>query len=149
LRENLFTCDISKPFTLTQDGSAPFMFDVISAWEVLEHLTKEGVNGLFDNLSKHTHAGSILACSISQVQGGFTADGFPLHQIIEPLPWWVEVAGRHGFELMKNSPLSPLDYARGNGNPSVYYRPLHSYKEKVGDCELVMFEKISRDFKTK
>lgn len=142
LRENLFTCDISKFFTLTQNGSTPFMFNVVSAWEVLEHLTKEGVDGLFCNLNRHMHTGSILACSISQAEGGFTDDGIPLHQTIEPLVWWEEIGGRHGFELMKNSPFARFDYDRGNGNPSVYYHPLHSYKEQPYGCESVVFRKI-------
>jgi len=145
LRENLFTCDISKPFTLTLDGSTPFLFDVVSAWEVLEHLTKEGVDGLFVNLARHMPPGSIFACSISQVDGGFTDDGLPLHQTIEPLTWWEEIAAGHGFELMKKPPFPNLDYARGNGNPSIYYQPLHSYQEKPGDCELAVFRKQHRN----
>jgi len=41
--KNLFTCDISRPFTVVQDGppwlaarAEPLLFDVITAWEVME-----------------------------------------------------------------------------------------------------------------
>ncbi|MBS0426087.1 MAG: hypothetical protein JSR41_02225 [Proteobacteria bacterium] len=139
LRDSLFTCDVTRPFELGQGGSSPFQFDVISAWEVLEHLTREGVDGLFANLARHTHPGSVFACSISQVGGGFTEDGVPLHQTLEPLPWWQERAARHGFEVLDSEAFARLDFARGNGNPSVYYRPEHSYREKEGDCFLVVF----------
>lgn len=141
LRESLFTCDITKPFALTKGQEEPYKFDVISAWEVLEHLTAEGVHGLFENLKKHTHSGSIFGCSISQVDGGFTDDGVPLHQTLEPLPWWKDAAGQHGFILMEEGPFSKLDFARGNGNASIYYRPEHSYRERPGDCLLAVFKR--------
>ncbi|MDL2266662.1 glycosyltransferase [Desulfovibrio sp. OttesenSCG-928-G15] len=142
LKESLFTCDIGKPFLLTRDGSSAYQFDVISAWEVLEHLTRESLHILFTNLSTHMHADSIFACSISQIDGGFTDDGKPLHQTIEPLSWWQDLAQEHGLIAMNPSPLTHFDYARGNGNPSIYYRPNSSYREQPNDCELVVFKKL-------
>ena len=141
LKESLFTCDVTRPFELLKDGTGPFRFDVISAWEVLEHLTADGVDGMFSNLARHTHSGSVFACSISQVGGGFTDDGVPLHQTLEPMPWWTERASKHGFELLDSDAFSRLDFARGNGNPSIYYRPAHSYREKEGDCVLAVFKR--------
>jgi len=141
LRDSLFTCDVTRPFALGRGEIETFKFDVISAWEVLEHLTAEGVEGLFANLARHTRPGSIFACSISQVDGGFTEDGTPLHQTLEPLPWWQERAAKHGFDVLESQAFLPLDFARGNGNSSVYYRPAHSYQEKEGDCFLVVFQR--------
>lgn len=141
LRDTLFTCDVTRPFALGRGEIETFKFDVISAWEVLEHLTADGVEGLFANLARHTRHGSIFACSISQVDGGFTEDGTPLHQTLEPLPWWQERAARHGFDVLNSDAFLPLDFARGNGNSSVYYRPAHSYQEKEGDCFLVIFQR--------
>jgi len=141
LRDTLFTCDVTRPFALGRGEIETFKFDVISAWEVLEHLTAEGVEGLFANLARHTRPGSIFACSISQVDGGFTEDGTPLHQTLEPLPWWQERAAKHGFDVLDSDAFLPLDFARGNGNSSVYYRPAHSYQEKEGDCFLVVFQR--------
>ncbi|RIX75351.1 rhamnan synthesis F family protein [Acidovorax cavernicola] len=141
LRDSLFTCDVTRPFALGRGETETFKFDVISAWEVLEHLTADGVEGLFANLARHTRPGSIFACSISQVDGGFTEDGTPLHQTLEPLPWWQERAAKHGFDVLDSEAFLPLDFARGNGNSSVYYRPAHSYQEKEGDCFLVVFQR--------
>ncbi len=141
LRNSLFTCDIGKAFTVTDNGSSPFTFDVVSAWEVLEHLTEDSIRGLFANLDQHMHQESIFACSISLVEGGETDDGVPLHQTIQPLSWWKQIAYDCGFMIVTPSPLAYLDYARGNGNSSVYYRQMSSYKEQPGDCELVVFKK--------
>lgn len=141
LRDSLFTCDVTRPFELGRGEIETFKFDVISAWEVLEHLTADGVEGMFANLARHTHSGSIFACSISQVDGGFTEDGTPLHQTLEPLSWWQERAAKYGFDVLDSEAFLPLDFARGNGNSSVYYRPAHSYQEKDGDCFLVVFQR--------
>ena len=141
LRDSLFTCDVTRPFALGRGEIETFKFDVISAWEVLEHLTADGVEGLFANLARHTRPGSIFACSISQVDGGFTEDGTPLHQTLEPLPWWQERAAKYGFNVLDSEAFQPLDFARGNGNSSVYYRPAHSYREQEGDCFLVVFQR--------
>jgi SAM-dependent methyltransferase len=141
LGDRLFTCDITRPFEVAKEADSPFKFDVISAWEVLEHLTPEGVEGMFANLARHTHPGSLFACSISQVDGGFTDDGAPLHQTLEPLSWWTERAAKHGFVVLESDAFSRLDFARGNGNPSIYYRPEHSYRESENDCLLVVFRR--------
>ncbi|MDM0108311.1 rhamnan synthesis F family protein [Variovorax sp. J22R24] len=141
LGDCLFTCDVTRPFELSSGEDSPFKFDVISAWEVLEHLSPDGVEGMFANLARHTHSGSVFACSISQVDGGFTEDGVPLHQTLEPLPWWRERAAKYGFDVLDSDAFSRLDFARGNGNSSVYYRPAHSYRESEGDCFLVVFQR--------
>ncbi|UWF59415.1 rhamnan synthesis F family protein [Brucella sp. 2716] len=141
LRDNLFTCDITKPFDLEKGDVRPYKFDVVSAWEVLEHLSSEGVEGAFANIARHTHEGSLFACSISQVDGGFMDDGTPLHQTLEPLEWWCSQAERHGFYRLDSRVFAQLDFARGSGNASIYYKPEHSYREKEGDCLTVVFRK--------
>jgi len=141
LRDNLFTCDITRPFDLTRHATEPYQFDVVSAWEVLEHLTSPGVDGMFQNIARHTCPGSLFACSISQVGGGFTNEGAPLHQTLKPLPWWQERAGRHGFRILDDATFARLDFARGSGNPSIYFKPEHSYREQKGDCILVVFQR--------
>lgn len=40
--EHLKTCDIAKPFCIYQHGShEPFLFDVVTAWEVLSIFRKK------------------------------------------------------------------------------------------------------------
>lgn len=39
LRDRLFTCDITEPYSIIDNSAGkPAQFDLISAWEVLEHL---------------------------------------------------------------------------------------------------------------
>jgi len=48
--KNLFTCDITKPFEVVQ-GSQPVRFDLITAWEVLEHIGPDALDQVFRNIS--------------------------------------------------------------------------------------------------
>lgn len=141
---SLFTCDISKPFTVTHADGQNWIFDVVSAWEVLEHLNEEGLSNLFNSLSQLMGDNSLLFCSVSQVAGGFTDSGQPLHQVIQPLSWWQKFVRSNGFEVVEPWPIQQLDFARGNGNPSVYYRPYSSYHEQNGDCELLVIKKAAK-----
>src|SRR3989344_8369619 len=48
----LFTCDISKKFTVQMDGK-PIKFDAVTAWEVMEHIKTEGLPALLKNVKNH------------------------------------------------------------------------------------------------
>lgn len=62
----LFLCDIGKPFEiLTDDPPVRKQFDLICAWEVLEHLPPEDLPVLAKNIHSHLKDSGIFACSIS------------------------------------------------------------------------------------
>ena len=44
--DNLFTCDCSKPFQITYDNK-PILFDIITAWEVMEHFHMNDLSQVF------------------------------------------------------------------------------------------------------
>src|SRR3954466_16367742 len=48
--KNLFTCDITKPFELL-NHEAPLKFDLITAWEVIEHIGTADLDQLFRNIT--------------------------------------------------------------------------------------------------
>lgn len=97
----LFTCDITMPFFIIdvkheldpiQDKILPIVtkkrFDVITAWEVLEHLNPTRFQIALGNIWNHLADDGIFLASI-----GMTSDspeGVELHQIIQPVDWWLE-----------------------------------------------------------
>ena len=95
---NLFTADITKPFTV-YDGELlprdmvfkPIQFDVISAWEVMEHIQEADLIGLFDNIRKHLQPEGLFVCSIAD----FEDPGY--HVTLKPRPWWVEKFKENGL----------------------------------------------------
>lgn len=67
--KNLFTCDVTKPFnvTITHEGKEeiPFLCDVISAWEVVEHIAPSDLFRFFENVKNHLAIGGKFIASIS------------------------------------------------------------------------------------
>lgn len=62
--DKLFTCDISKPFTIEENKSLK-KFDLIMAWEVIEHLPPEELHQFADNVFKHLDDDGIFVFSLS------------------------------------------------------------------------------------
>lgn len=75
--KNLFTCDITKPFTVTLEGS-PLALHLITAWEVMEHIQPQDLPPLLDNIRKHLAAGGCFIASTCS--GSSVVDGVELHQ---------------------------------------------------------------------
>lgn len=97
----LFTCDISRPFQLSlMKGSEEekVKFDVVTSWEVLEHIREEDLATLTASVNAHLSPGGLWIMSIANeedVQGGVR-----LHQTVKPRAWW-----RDKFVSLKFTPL--------------------------------------------
>jgi len=75
--KNLFTCDITKPFQVLRD-QRPLQFDLITAWEVLEHVPPSELDQLFRNIAGHLRPGGYFIASTTSVPDFH--DGVDLHQ---------------------------------------------------------------------
>lgn len=113
--ENLFCCDITKPFTLTDDGRAAFQFDVISAWEVLEHIQENDLPQFFQNIVAHLKYGGVFVASIATYPDE-TPDA-KYHVTIKDAEWWENQFSEHGLRPIRNSYFFHDDFPRGSGNP--------------------------------
>jgi len=93
---NLFTCDVVYPFTLTTDGDNPYQFDAVTAWEFFEHIAEADLEGVVDNIKRHLKAGGYLICSISSFN--CMRQGVVYHQTLQKRPWWVNYFETRGFK---------------------------------------------------
>ncbi len=75
--KNLFTCDAAKPFKITANGQ-PAQFNLITMWEVLEHINTPELPQLFANISGHLAAGGYFIASTTSAPD--IHDGVDLHQ---------------------------------------------------------------------
>jgi len=75
--KNLFTCDITKPFQVESKGQ-PAKFDVITMWEVLEHIAEADLPQLFANILNHMEVGGYFVASTTSVPD--VQNGVDLHQ---------------------------------------------------------------------
>lgn len=92
--ENLFTCDITKNFDIFLDRKR-LLFDVITAWEVMEHIKREDLAKTLENIKRHMNENVLLIMSISYQKDNF--NGVELHQTREKKEWWVKKFREFGF----------------------------------------------------
>lgn len=75
--KNLFTCDIAKPFKITADEK-PARFDLITMWEVLEHIATLELPQLFANITTHLADHGYFIATTTSVPD--VHEGVELHQ---------------------------------------------------------------------
>jgi hypothetical protein len=93
--DSLFTCDASQPFHFeTMDGSR-FCFDVITAWEVLEHIPAPRLDTFFANVRRNLHSWGLFIVSVHSTSS--LVNGVEYHQTIQPPDWWETQFKLHGF----------------------------------------------------
>lgn len=92
--DSLFTADITKPFHIVDNNGVDIVLcDLITAWDVMEHITKEALPGLFKNIHDNLVDGGMFICSIA------TFPDEPHHVTLEPKEWWVEQFKLHGLRV--------------------------------------------------
>jgi cyclopropane fatty-acyl-phospholipid synthase-like methyltransferase len=98
--DNLFTCDITRPFAVWAEQPGietpdltyqPAAFDVVTAWEVMEHLPEERLPTLCNNIK------NLLAYDGEWIMSVSTQHG-PHHVTVRPREWWLEMFKREGLE---------------------------------------------------
>src|ERR1051325_2350118 len=65
--EHLFTADITKPFEVFGEfpgGEKQLKFDVITNWEVMEHIHERDIPGVVENVKKHLKPGGLWIMSV-------------------------------------------------------------------------------------
>lgn len=86
--DNLFTCDVSKPFILYTGDRLPYKFDVITAWEFLEHIYEHDLPTLFMNINNHLKPDGLFIGSTTKSNPA--AKGVFHHVTRRKLEWWTE-----------------------------------------------------------
>lgn len=96
--ERLFTCDISRPFHLYDASGGtrvPLQFDVITAWEVIEHIAEADLAQVAANVATHLAPGGLWILSVSPIEE--VIQGVRLHQTVQPQAWWLQKFEALGF----------------------------------------------------
>lgn len=113
LPDRLFTADVSKPFRLHTGGTTK-LFNVISAWEMLEHIRTDDLEPVFGNIETHLHPDGVFIASVA-TEDDFH-NGVNLHKTVKPRSWWLERCASFGFEPADLG-METEDFPRGSGNP--------------------------------
>jgi 2-polyprenyl-3-methyl-5-hydroxy-6-metoxy-1,4-benzoquinol methylase len=94
----LFTADATVPFQVmrrTPSGDVPVRFSVITGWEFIEHIHRDGLPGVFENIDRHLEPGGVVILSVCPDDD--IIDGVNLHQTVEQADWWFAEAAKYGF----------------------------------------------------
>ena len=122
LRKNLFTCDITKPFAVEEAETGEIKkFDVVTAWEVLEHISEDDLPQLFENIKVHLKANGIFVASVACKDSIPSKYGVNMHVTIHSKDWWMDVFKQNNFEH-ECGKFSLEDMARGGINFPLVYR---------------------------
>lgn len=85
--DNLFTADITKPFAFYDQDGERILFDVITLWDVIEHIKQSSLKGLFRNLKENLSSKGIIIMSVGCVPD--VINGVELHQTVKEPEWWL------------------------------------------------------------
>lgn len=85
--KNLFTCDITKPYSVHENDKT-ILFDLITAWEVVEHISTEDLYNFFNLINKNLSYEGIFLASIATHED--VVNGVRLHQSVFPKTEWIE-----------------------------------------------------------
>jgi Methyltransferase domain len=113
--EFLFTADITKNVDVFLQNGADrerMQFDVVTSWEVMEHIKTEDLPTLIANMKKHLKPSGLWIMSVSpNVE---VVNGVTLHQTVQPKKWWIDMFAQAGLtHLPKFDEYFHTQYVRG------------------------------------
>lgn len=89
---NLFRCDITRPFQIYFDEK-PAKFDIITSFEVFEHIHPSHIDNLLSNIQNHSHEKTVLLLQIS------TNPYEWVHRTILPRTEWLNIFSKYNLEF--------------------------------------------------
>lgn len=97
---NLFNCDISRRFSVL-DNLQPMKFDLVTAWDVMEHIPENRLDALFQNIKAHLRDGGLFMATIHEWSSPDEENGEEHHLTQKPQEWWSAKIAEY---------LKPVDY---------------------------------------
>jgi 2-polyprenyl-3-methyl-5-hydroxy-6-metoxy-1,4-benzoquinol methylase len=110
----LFTCDVTKPYSLYNEGEK-IEFDIITAWEVVEHIHPDDLSDFFKYINDNLKPGGIFLASVSTIED--VIEGFKLHQtLFSEVEWYQKLPKLTSLKLYQY----PFTYKVREGNGSFH-----------------------------
>ncbi len=95
--ERLFNADITEPFHFVdEETKETFKFDVITAWDVMEHLYEDKLPGFCNNLKSNLKPDGVFICGIAD----FADEGY--HVTLHNKEWWIDMFDKNGIALVSD-----------------------------------------------
>lgn len=98
--DNLFTCDATEKFEIfrlkSRTEKVHLKFNVITAWEFIEHISEENLPSVFANIDNHLAEHGVVIMSVSPNEE--IIDGVKLHLCVHDRSWWYRKFEELGFQ---------------------------------------------------
>ncbi len=145
LGDRLQTCDITKPFRLVGQDDTVRKFDIITAWEVMEHIQEKDLPQMLENIKLHLSNRGYFVASIANWEDIDSESGINWHVTLHEFDWWVKQFEQAGFEV-HNELFQPIDMARGTYNPPhCYEMPYSDYNKETNFYIVVSLAKNKKE----
>jgi len=112
---HLLTADICEPFQVLTAAGERMLFDVVTAWEVLEHIPESNVPILAENIAKHLRPGGLFVASVDSTPDVNPLTGAVYHVTLQPKCWWLKTFRGVGLEEEQSQLFRTQEFVRGNG----------------------------------
>jgi len=93
--DQLFTADATAPFAIMDDAGKQLSFNVVTAWEFFEHIAKDQLPNVLQNIKKHMSSNGILLASIAAYEE--VINDITLHQTVLAKDEWQKFFAKHGL----------------------------------------------------
>lgn len=124
--KHLHTCDVSETYKILDESNKRIQFDIVSMWEVFEHIQEEKCNSVLKNIHDHLSADGLFVGSISQQEYVNQESGICYHVTLKSKSWWYEKFKKNKFKIVE-SQFKFVEYCRGVGDS---YQDLHNYDKE-------------------
>ncbi|MES2832655.1 MAG: methyltransferase domain-containing protein [Pseudomonadota bacterium] len=140
---NLFTCDLTHPFRFHREADSETMkFNLITAWEVFEHIAEADLSQTLANVATHLEPEGYFIGSISMIEY-LDKNGRPYHVTLKPRTWWKEKFEKEGLYIVDDHPFNARLFCRGNGPR---FQDFHNYFNQPEDGFHFAARKVSPDY---
>ncbi len=92
----LFTADITKEFQIVDGSNENCKFDLITSWEVMEHIKIDELVVLLKNINNHLKDTGLVIVSID-ITEDISETGLKLHQTVGSQKYWVNLFKKHNL----------------------------------------------------
>lgn len=106
--QHFLICNLQEEVRLCLNDE-PMRFDVVCAFEVLEHIREDKIDLFFCTLRNHMHERSVAFCTAS------LQAHFDVHVLVEDRDWWLDRFARAG--LVRHSDADALERKIGSHHP--------------------------------
>ena len=114
-RVSMFTCDLTTPFRILDHAGRPMSFDIVTSWEVLEHIPEDRISQLLENIRAHLRPKGIFVASVALFECNDPDSGEPYHVTLKPRDWWEAKFNEAGMTCVDGL-IDTGDCVRGSGN---------------------------------